>query len=184
MKTARFALLMYTLVVVSCSMRAGMIDERVRQLGEVSELGTSEYVLNFVFKNDDAFAERFKPGKRKILYSGTAYLKAGVDLSDFGPGNVKYDRSSGTLTVTLPKAKILSVNIPEEDIRPEHKHVAITRMDFSNEEKLKMRRKAEAEVYRNVNSLGILEDSQKNAKSVVEILFKPLGFDCVNVVFE
>lgn len=180
-----FPFLICALLAVSCSWRTdSRLDEKIRQLGETSELGTSEYVLNFVFKNDDAFFERIKPGKRKILYSGTAYLKAGIDMSGFGPENVDVDRMAGVLTVTLPKAKLLSVNIPEEEIKAEHKRVDVTRMDFSGEEKLQMRRKAEIEVLRSVRDLGIIEEAQKNAETVVEILFEPLGFKTIKCVFE
>lgn len=184
-KKASLAFLICALLAVSCSGHKGaQLDEKIRQLGEVPELGTSEYVLNFVFKNDDAFFERLKPGKRKILYSGTAYLKAGIDMSGFGPDNVDVDRMTGVLTVTLPKAKLISADIPEEEIKPEHKRVDVTRMDFTGEEKLQMRRKAEIEVMRSVKSLGILEDAQENAEAVVKILFEPLGYNAINVVFE
>lgn len=184
-KKTLLAFLVCVLLAVSCSGRMdAQLDEKIRQLGEVPELGTSEYVLNFVFKNDDAFFERLKPGKRKILYSGTAYLKAGIDMSGFGPDDVDVDRMAGVLTVTLPKAKLISVNIPEEEIKAEHKRVDVTRMDFTGEEKLRMRKKAEVEVLQSVREMGILEDAQDNAQAVVELLFESLGFNTIKVVFK
>lgn len=173
------------LLACACS---GSLDSKARSsvlsLGESAELGTVEYVLHTVIRNEDAFAEQFKPGARKILFSCTAYLKAGVDLSGFDGSKVKVDSKGGEASVTLPKAKLLSCNIPEEEIVLEYSHVDFFRQSFTPEEKHAMKRKAEAEIMARVPDLGICEEAEANARQVIQLLLEPLGFSKVNVEFE
>lgn len=157
---------------------------RVLSLGENAELGTVEYVLNTVIRSDESFAEHLKPGKRKLLYSCTAYLKAGVDLSGFDESDVRVSSATGEAHVTLPKAKLLSCNIPEEEIVMVYSRVDFFRSAFTPEEKHAMKRKAEAEILARVPDMGICEEAEANARQIIQLLLEPMGFSSVTVDFE
>ena len=90
------------------------------------QLSLVEYRVRKIVKADDEGAW-YKLGDRKILLSCTAYLKAGIDLSDFGPDDVDVNRLDGSVTVTIPHAILLSLDIPASGIREEYDHVTLLR---------------------------------------------------------
>lgn len=89
------------LLLVGCSSKEKEISERVQRLTESAELGTVEYKVKKIVKtNDDQW---YSIGERKILFSSTAYLKAGVKLDGFSTDDVQIDGRN--VTVTLPHAR-------------------------------------------------------------------------------
>lgn len=186
MKIWRLASLIAVALVFSACSRSldSKARSRVLSLGESAELGTVEYVLNTVIRSDASFAEHLKPGKRKMLYSCTAYLKAGVDLSALDESKIRVNSAAGEAHVTLPKAKLLSCNIPEEEIVMVYSHVDFFRSAFTPEEKHDMKRKAEADILSRVPDTGIIEEAEANARQIIQLLLEPMGFSSVTVDFE
>lgn len=149
---------------------------------EMSELGTVEYTIKKIIKADDAIW--YKYGDRKILYQSTAYLKAGIDMSGFKSEDVKLDKENGTISVTFPQAKVLSFNMPLDEIKLEYCRVSGFRQNFTPEERLDLKQQAEAAIREDIPNMGILNDAEKNAKEFFSAMFSQFGYDTINVEFK
>jgi hypothetical protein len=111
-------------------------------------------------------------------------LKAGIDLSGFGPEDVVYDRKAGTVSVTIPHATLLSMDIPPSEIREEYDHVTLLRSSFTASERNALLRQAEKQIRGSVPSLGILQKADENARRFFESVFSKMGYTTVEVQFK
>ena len=159
-----------------------MVKREVQAISEMRQLGLVEYRVRKIVKADDE-GEWYKIGDRKILLSCTAYLKAGLDLTSFDMDDVDVDRLAGRVTVTLPHAVLLSLDIPASEIRQEYDHVTMLRQSFSAEERYTLLRQGEKQIRDSVPSLGILEKAEENAGKFFESVFSKMGFSTVEVTF-
>ena len=173
------------LATAGCSRRNDveeMVKREVQAISEMRQLGLVEYRVRKIVKADDE-GEWYKIGDRKILLSCTAYLKAGLDLTSFDMDDVDVDRLAGRVTVTLPHAVLLSLDIPASEIRQEYDHVTMLRQSFSAEERNTLLRQGEKQIRDSVPSLGILEKAEENACKFFESVFSKMGFTTVEVTF-
>lgn len=181
-----FSVLFLVLLAAAGCSRRGDIEETVRRevqaISEMRQLSLVEYRVRKIVKADDE-GEWYKIGDRKILLSCTAYLKAGLDLSSFDMDDVDIDRMAGRVTVTLPHAVLLSLDIPASEIRQEYDHVTMLRQSFSAEERNALLRQGEKQIRDSVPSLGILEKAEENAGKFFESVFSKMGFTTVEVSF-
>ena len=159
-----------------------MVQREVKAISEMRQLSLVEYRVRKIVKADDEGAW-YKIGDRKILLSCTAYLKAGLDLSSFGMQDVDIDRGASRVTVFLPHAVLLSLDIPASEIRQEYDHVTMLRQSFSAEERNALLRQGEEQIRDSVPSLGILEEAEGNAVKFFESVFSKMGFTEVEVQF-
>ena len=160
-----------------------MVKREVQAISEMRQLGLVEYRVRKIVKADDE-GEWYKIGDRKILLSCTAYLKAGIDLSGFSAEDVDINRLDGSVTIRVPHAKLLSLDMPASEIREEYDHVTMLRHSFSAEERNALLRQGEKQIRSSVPSLGILEKAEENARRFFESVFTKMGFTSVEVVFE
>ena len=183
--SAFLAVMLPTMVVAGCGPRAEKEDPAVKEilaLSSVKELGLVEFRVRKIVKADDV-GEWYKLGKRKILFSCTAYLKAGIDLSGFSVSDVDMDREAGRVTIRVPHAKLLSINIPASEVRQEYDQVTLLRSSFTAQERNLLLRQGEKQIRESVPTLGILGKAEENATLFFESLFSKMGFETVNVVF-
>lgn len=155
----------------------------MQRLSESADFGAVEYTVKKVVKVDDV-GEWYKVGDRKILFSTTAYLKAGIDLSCLSMDDVDMQRSTGTITVTLPHAKLLSINMPAEETELVYDQVSFFRSSFTAQERNALLKQGEEDIVADIASLGILEDAEKNASDFFTAMLYQLGFKNVTVRFE
>ncbi len=160
-----------------------VVGQKIHSLTEMAELGTAEYTVKKIIKCDSN-EDWYKYGDRKILYSSIAYLKAGIDMSGITAEDIVVDDENNTITATLPKAKLLSMNMPLELIKEEYCRVSGFRSNFSTEERLSLKQQGEASIREDVPNMGILEDAEKNAQLFIETMFSSLGYNKVIVNFE
>ena len=180
-----FVLLLTALMLPGCSERAteDTTQREIEAIAQMRELSLVEYRVRKIVKANDE-GEWYKIGDRKILLSCTAYLKAGIDLSGFSAENVDINRLDGSVTVTVPHAKLLSLDMPASEIREEYDHVTMLRHFFSAEERNALLRQGEKQIRDSVPSLGILEKAEENGRRFFESVFTKMGFTSVEVVFE
>ncbi len=180
-----FVLLLTALMLSGCADRVpeDTTQREIEAISQMRELSLVEYRVRKIVKADDE-GEWYKIGDRKILLSCTAYLKAGIDLSGFSAENVDINRLDGSVTVTVPHAKLLSLDMPASEIREEYDHVTMLRHSFSAEERNALLRQGEKQIRSSVPSLGILEKAEENARRFFESVFTKMGFTSVEVVFE
>ena len=179
------AVLLTTATVPGCSERVpeDTTQREIEAISRMRELSLVEYRVRKIVKANDE-GEWYKIGDRKILLSCTAYLKAGIDLSGFSAENVDINRLDGSVTVTVPHAKLLSLDMPASEIREEYDHVTMLRHSFSAEERNALLRQGEKQIRDSVPSLGILEKAEENGRRFFESVFTKMGFTSVEVVFE
>lgn len=180
-----FVLLLTALMLSGCADRVpeDTTQREIEAISQMRELSLVEYRVRKIVKANDE-GEWYKIGDRKILLSCTAYLKAGIDLSGFSAENVDINRLDGSVTVTVPHAKLLSLDMPASEIREEYDHVTMLRHSFSAEERNALLRQGEKQIRSSVPSLGILEKAEENARRFFESMFTKMGFTSVEVVFE
>ena len=159
-----------------------LIEEKAATMTEMAELGTVEYTISKIIKANDNKAF-YTIGDRKILMSCKAVVKAGIDLKDFSEDDVRYSREDNSVTVMLPAPKILSLNVPAEDVKMEYMKVGLLRSNFSAEERNELLSQGEANIRADLPNLGILDDARTNARLFVESLFGSLGVENVYVEF-
>ena len=180
-----FAVSLFALMVLGCTGRASVeetVQREVEAITAMRQLSLVEYRVSKIVKADDEGAW-YKIGDRKILLSCTAYLKAGVDLATFGPDDVDIDWTGKRVSVTIPHATLLSLDMPASEIREEYDHVTMLRSSFTAEERNALLRQGEKQIRESVPSLGILEKADENARRFFESVFLKMGFETVDVSF-
>ena len=173
------------LALPGCAHRESMQETMQREVEAITamrQLSLVEYRVRKIVKADDE-GEWYKIGDRKILLSCTAYLKAGVDLATFGTDDVQIDLTGDRVSVTIPHATLLSLDIPASEVRLEYDHVTMLRSDFTAEERNALLRQGEKQIRESVPSLGILEKADENARRFFESVFLKMGFTNVEVTF-
>ena len=180
-----FFVLFLLLTLPGCKERAAVEDTVQREIEAITamkQLSLVEYRVSKIIKADDEGAW-YKIGERKILLSCTAYLKAGIDLATFGPDDVDVDWTGKRVSVTIPHATLLSLDMPASEIRQEYDHVTMLRQSFTAEERNALLRQGEKQIRDSVPSLGILEKADENARRFFESVFQKMGFESVEVAF-
>ena len=158
------------------------VHREIEAITAMRQLSLVEYRVSKIIKADDE-GQWYQFGQRKILLSCTAYLKAGIDLATFGPDDVVIDWSGKRVSVTIPHATLLSLDIPTSEIREEYDHVTMLRHSFTAEERNALLRQGEKQIRDSVPSLGILEKADENARRFFESVFGKMGFETVDVSF-
>lgn len=159
------------------------IETKMPTFTEMADLGSVEYTVKKVIKANHV-GEWYKIGDRKILFSCTAYLKAGIDLSSFSMQNVIIDESKKEATITLPHAKLLSLNMPANETVLVYDQVSFLRSNFSAEERNMLLRQGEQDILNNINEIGIIQDAEANASDFFTAMLKQMGFESIIVNFE
>jgi hypothetical protein len=175
-------LLFFVGLLYSCDQKLSEKERKeIFALKEMSDLTTVEYTLSKVIKANDN-KTWFKIGDRQILMSVQAYAKAGIDLSLLREEQLSLTKSN--IKIILPRAKLISLSIPPEEIRQEMENVSLLRHQFSNEEKNNLLVQAEQNIRSSIDSLGILKKAEKNAVVFIENFIKKLGHKNVTVVID
>ncbi len=183
MKTKIVLMMALLTLLVSCGpSQDELTRKRIQGLSEMAELGTVEYTVKKIVKTDDAVW--FKLGKRKIIFSCAAYIKGGIDMKKFDADKVEIDQEAKSISVVLPKAQILSFNMPPEEIKEEFVKVTGFRDSFTPEEKQQLLVLGEKDIREDLPNMGIEEDAEANAKMFFTALFSQIGYEKVNVKFE
>lgn len=144
-------------------------------------ISTVEYTVQKFVKVDDTRWNAF--GERKILYSAVAYLKAGIPMEDFSMDDARIDEHNKSITLTLPHAKLISLNIPPERIRLEYKKSSGLRTEFSDKEKLYILAQGEKSIREDLDDYGILDDAERNARIMFTAILRNIGFENINIKF-
>lgn len=154
--------------------------QQVLGLKNMSDLATAEYVVTKIIKaNDDK--TWYKWGDRKILMTCKASLAAGIDLSQLHEKDITIKGEN--ITVTLPHAKLLYINIKPEDIRTAYQDVSVFRDKFSAAEKDQLAAQAEKQIKESADSLGIFTTAETNATLFISSFLQKEGFKNIRINF-
>lgn len=158
------------------------LNKRIMGLETMAELGTVEYTVTKIIKANDP--KWYKNGERKILFNSEAYIKAGIDMQEFSMNNVTFNKEEKTVSVVLPRAKVLSFNMPPEKIHVAFSEVSGSRKEFTIEETNELKIQAENAIREDIPNMGILQDAENNAKGFFKVLLTQLGFEVITIKFE
>lgn len=182
----KFGLILLAMLPLLCGCKARSLEKeaagRIEQLSAMSELGTVEYTISKTIRADKS--RWYAIGEKKILFTCTAHLKAGIDLSKADWSLTKVDGKSKSVTVTLPHATLLSFNMPPKEIRVAYQKSSLMRGEFTAEERNEILKLGEEDIKAGVPELGILEDAERNAAAFFNALLTGAGFRTVEVNFE
>jgi len=154
--------------------------QQVLGLQKMSDLATAEYVVTKIIKaNDDQ--TWYKIGNRKILMTCNASLAAGIDLSKLTERDIHIDGEN--ISITLPHAKLLYINIKPEDIKTVYQDVSFFRNNFSAQEKDELAAQAEKQIKESSDSIGILVTAETNATIFISNFLQKEGFTNININF-
>ena len=156
------------MMLVSVFALVGCKDDKVvfNQIDSICELATLECyyhnVAEYEFKGD-GFLANWTSKKAWIEYSGIA--KIGIDASRVDTGNPD---KKGVVTVKIPKAKILSVDLDKESIKEGVTDIG-TLPILTTEDKIEALAEAQKSMYDAVSSdTTLLYQGQKRAKMIIE----------------
>lgn len=150
----------------------------VSKLSQMSDLGTVEYQFSKIIKADDEDSW-YKVGNRKILISSKAYVKAGVDFSEIKINEV--DKVSKKISLKLPPGKIISINIPSDDIKIVFSQYGMARNKFTNQEIQKIQTMGEKSIYKKIKEMNIESEAAKRSKLFLENWLKLSGFNEITI---
>ena len=157
--------------------------ERLRQLTAGSELSTIEYTIVKVVKAEDK-SLMHKLGNRKILYTTRVYVKAGIDLDKYDATKTRVNDSAKSISVVLPHARIISVNMPFKEQTLVYEKVTGLRKDFKRGEVNELLIQGEESVRKDIENMGILEDAESNTREIFKSSLLQLGYETVDIKFE
>ncbi|MEO6219585.1 MAG: DUF4230 domain-containing protein [Ginsengibacter sp.] len=147
--------------------------EQVLGLQKMSDLATAEYVVTKIIKANDN-KTWYKVGDRKILMSCKATLVAGIDMSKISEKDIKIDGYK--ISLTLPPARLLYININPEDIKTAYEDVSMFRTKYSSQERDELATQAEIQIKESADSLGIFVTAETNATLFINNFLKKEGF--------
>lgn len=178
--TMRWSLLIYLFLLSACARKPDPRD-MVLQLRELNELATVEYTVSKIVKASDD-QTWYKVGDRKILMSCRATVRAGINLDQLQAGDIRV--SGQSISLELPPAQILTVNIRPEDIRTEFEEVGVFRSDFSAAERNQLMAQGEAQIRKQAASTDILRSAETQASLLLGNFLRSLGYKEVKIHFQ
>ena len=186
-KLFKISSLLLVLGLVSCKPSLeDSVKSEIQHVRESAELGTTEYTVRKVvsFKGEGKGIDYLKVGDRMIIFTCRAYLKAGVDLSELSMDDVKINEKKKAITIELPAVKLLSMNMPADEIVLNFEKVSLLRSEFTVEERNNFLQQGEAAIKEAVGTIGILDDAKKNTTDFFQAMFKQLGFETITINFK
>ncbi len=170
------------LLLASCGgKRLPSPAETMATLQELQELATVEYTITKVVKANDN-QTWYKFGDRKILITAEATVKGGIDLSALTEKNIIVDGKK--ISIQLPQPKILSVNLPPQNIKVAFQDVDLFRSQFTSGERDALLAQAEQQIRNSGNELGILEQAKTNTQLFFSNFLIQLGFEEVKLSYD
>ncbi len=167
------------LLITGCNQKGQQV-QNVMALQQMGDLASVEYVVTKIIKANDN-KTWYKPGDRKILMSCKATLTAGVDLSAIKPEQISADGKS--ISLVLPHAKMIALNIKPEDIVVEYEATDILRQPFNAEERNGLVLQAENQIKASIPALGILQTAETNSSLFVTNFLHRLGYEKISISF-
>lgn len=162
------------------TLNASVVSEA---LSNIKELATTKYSYTKILevKNDKKFNGLSIPFTQNyFLLQYEGYIKSGVDLSKL---DLTIDKDKNAITVKIEKSKVLDHVINQESIHIyDEKSGIFNKLSLQSmvDEITAQKNKSEQEMLKK----GLLDESDKNAKKLIEEVLKTMGFKEINVIFK
>lgn len=158
------------------------VSLKMATVANMADLGTVEYTVTKVVKSKDD-DKWYKIGDRRVLFSCTAYIKAGIDMNKVDVSKIDINEENKSIVLTLPKAKVLSFNMPPEKCRLVYEKVGFFRSNFTSADRNTLLKLGEQQIRSSIPDMGILKEAETNAESFFRTMFTQLGFETITIKF-
>lgn len=152
---------------------------------EVAELGTVEYTIKQVIRGKSRTkigdTSIGSVGEKSILFGWMAYVKAGIDLNEFSANDIEIDEDTQSVYVTLPHAKILSINIPPDSIKEIYHREGMLSGKFDPMERDRVLDEGQDRLNEIIKTLSIQSEAEINTKQLFEDMLVQMGFERQNI---
>lgn len=155
---------------------------KMSELCSAGELSTTEYTISKIVKANDC--DWYTVGDRKILFNCNAYLEAGIDMKEYDASKTEIDNVAKSITLVLPKVKLLSMNMPYEETKLVYEKVGAVRAKFTAKDRNELLKQGEEDIRKGLEGYGILEDGEQNARTFFTAMLSQMGFKQINIKFE
>lgn len=165
----------------------------IREVSGADRLYTTEYVVKKMVTYDDiikvkgsAFSRKFSftlpQGDRKIIIPMEARIKAYIDFSTFGPGNVEILPDS-TIRIKLPDPQIVltSTKIDHGGIKS---FVDFGRRRFSQAEMSEYEKQGRAAIIHSIPQMGITETARTHAFRFIVPIVEAMGYPTDKIIVD
>jgi hypothetical protein len=151
----------------------------VRQIQGLSELVSVKYTVQKVVGLEE---KKTPVGAEKLLLIVQAEVLAGVDLSEVTPGGIKI-LPGDNVKLTLPPARIFHIVIDDKETKVWDRQITWWTPWVSPNPDLERQARlaASASVKQAALDMGILDQAQRNAESVIRNLLQTLGAKSVTM---
>ena len=161
------------------------VSSMYSDFSDIAELGTVEYTVKQVIrgKSHTKIGERSlgSVGEKSILFGWMAYVKAGIDLNEFSEKDIEINEKTQSVYVTLPHAKILSVNIPPDSIKEIYHREGAFRGKFDAIERDNILDEGQDRLNEIIKTLSIQSEAEANTKLLFEDMLAQMGFERQNI---
>lgn len=165
----------------------------IREVSGADRLYTTEYVVKKMVTYDDiikvkgtAFSRKFDfklpQGDRKIIIPMEARIKAYIDFSTFGAGNVEILPDS-TIRIKLPDPQIVltSTKIDHKGIKS---FVDFGRSSFTQAEMAEYERQGRAAIIESIPRMGITETARTHAYHFILPIVEAMGYPTDKIIVD
>jgi hypothetical protein len=146
----------------------------LKEVQTLSQFVTVKYSLEKVVELDDAKWY----GESRVLLVAHGVVKAGIDLSQLGPGDIQI--SGKKISLTLPRARITDVYLDDRQTQIVDHTTGILRV-FDKDLEQNARRQAVDELRLAASQNGILKEAAEKGQSRLTILLYQLGFTNISL---
>lgn len=147
----------------------------VRQIQTLSQLVTVRYVIEKVVVLEDV--KWF--GESRVLMVAHGVVNAGVDLEEITPEDLELD--GDRVRLRLPRARVFDVYLDESKTRVIERTTGLLRT-FDKQMETTARQNAVSDLRAAARHAGILADAEERARVQIELLFRRLGFEHVEIL--
>jgi len=148
----------------------------VTQIQSLSHLVTVKYVFEKVVVIEDAKWY----GQNRLLMVAHGVVKAGVDLRNLKPGDVKV--RGNQLWLTLPRPQLMDAYLDEGKTEILERSTGILRT-FDQQMEQDARRQAIEAIRKAARASGILKDAEDRTRLQLAALARTAGFEEVHIEF-
>lgn len=147
----------------------------VQQVQTLSQLVTVRYVIEKVVVQEDV--KWF--GENRVLLVAHGVVKAGINLEELNEGDLEVE--GHRVRVRLPRARITDAYLDESKTQVIERSTGLLRL-FDKQMETTARQKAVMDLRTAARTAGILDDAQERASTQLELLFRRMGFEEVEIV--
>jgi len=149
----------------------------IQQVKTISELSTVQYVMERVVilevPSESLLGQMFA-GDNRVLLVAHGIVKAGVDLSQLQPGDIRV--SKNRVQIKLPQARITDAYLDEKQTRVIERTTGRFR-SFDKDLEQTARQNAVDDIRRAARTGGIVKEAEDRARNQLSRLLGGMGFE-------